>query len=351
MALFVLGAGCTRGSSFVAEKKSPCLPPLDGDFFTQLQRVRNPKHQAGIDAVMHDVVDLFGHNFNVTMETVFSTLEHTIRMLELTGETRDFKKSDLKARRDRLVQAIAGVFEESLTEPMPDGRSTVTPWECAFHKQLVQNQIAPQDDIVTFNYDCVLDYALKTHGANKWDPRYGYGFHLGSKGSLLKGDKYWSPLVPATKEQTVHLFKLHGSLHFDIQTPTNERSPVRLKKHPYTKKKGEMHFTIIPPEWHKNYREGTFAVLWRKAAEAIHQAKHLVVIGYSLPPTDLHASALFHTSIKKRSLRSLVVVNPDRSARHRVRAAAQRGFTNRTRVLSFDRLEDFLDIDRGAWAV
>ena len=67
MALFVLGAGCTRGSSFVVGRKSPCLPPLDTDFFTQLQRVRNGKHQMLINEVTRDVVELFGHNFNVTM--------------------------------------------------------------------------------------------------------------------------------------------------------------------------------------------------------------------------------------------------------------------------------------------
>ena len=38
MTLFVLGAGATRGCSFVSSQEDPCLPPLDGDFFMQLQR-------------------------------------------------------------------------------------------------------------------------------------------------------------------------------------------------------------------------------------------------------------------------------------------------------------------------
>ena len=84
MALYVLGAGSTRGCSFANPEVNPCLPPLDADFFTQLQRVRNTKHQTLISSVLADVVELFCSNFNVTLETVFTTLEHTHSMLETT---------------------------------------------------------------------------------------------------------------------------------------------------------------------------------------------------------------------------------------------------------------------------
>ena len=36
--------------------------------------------------VIKDTVDLFGVNFQVTMESVFTTLEQTSRMIETTGE-------------------------------------------------------------------------------------------------------------------------------------------------------------------------------------------------------------------------------------------------------------------------
>ena len=64
---------------------------------------------------MQDVVELFGQNFAVSMETVFSTLEHTIRMLRTTGEYGDFHKDDLTDKRERLKQAIAILLEDSLT--------------------------------------------------------------------------------------------------------------------------------------------------------------------------------------------------------------------------------------------
>jgi hypothetical protein len=324
MALFVLGAGATRGASFVDATKHTCLPPVDRDFFTQLQRVQNDKHQALVKNVMQDVVDVFGNNFDVTMEGVFTTLEHTLRMLETTGESRDFQKSDLREKRDRLVQAIAVVLEDSLMQKGDEGQSRWSPRSCKHHRRLVEEILSPRDTVVTFNYDCLLDHSLKAVGSDKWNPRYGYGFNLGAKGKLLSGDDFWAPDALASKADTVHVFKLHGSIHF-VVTSSDQGQVVKLKQRPYTKQHGDLKFTIIPPEWHKAYDKGVFSRLWSLAAEAIHRAEHIVFIGYSVPPTDLHSTALFRTSVKKGHLKSLVIVNPDQETRVRTRMVMQRG--------------------------
>ena len=111
MAVFVLGAGATRGASFVDAVKKPCLPPLDADFYAQLQRIQHKKHADTIKRVIKDTVELFGVNFNVTMELVFTTLEHTERMLQTTGENRDFKRGEINNKKVRLKQAIAASLE------------------------------------------------------------------------------------------------------------------------------------------------------------------------------------------------------------------------------------------------
>lgn len=347
MALFVLGAGATRACSFVDANKSPCIPPLDADFFTQLQRVRNPKHQSLISLVMKDVVTIFGQNFSVSLETVFATLEHTIRMVKTTGSKRAFKGKDLEGMRDRLLQAIAVVMEESITEPGKGGASRHTPRTCEHFKRLVTHRLQPRDDIISFNYDCVIDHALRTHGDNKWNARHGYGFGLGPRGRSFEGDGHWNPTTTAPKPETIHLYKLHGSLHFQWDSETSSR--VTLKQRPYTKQNGTPRFRIIPPESNKAYDKGLFAGLWKGAAAAIGRAKHIVVIGYSLPLTDMHATALFRTSIKQKSLESLVVVNPDREARRRTRSVLQRGLADTTRVLSCDTLSEFLALDPSTW--
>jgi hypothetical protein len=110
MALFIFGAGARRGASFVDPKRFPCSPPLDRDFFTQLQRISTPRHRDLVREVLEGVVQLFGYNFDVTIETVFTTLEHSIRMMRTTGTHWDFDLDNLRAKKDRLEQAIAAVL-------------------------------------------------------------------------------------------------------------------------------------------------------------------------------------------------------------------------------------------------
>lgn len=345
MALFVLGAGATRGCSFVNPKNHVCLPPLDGDFFTQIQRINNKKHFKLIEQVLEDTVELFGNNFQISMETVFTTVEHTISMLNATGDTRDFKKSELQAKRDRLVQAIHAVLEDSLTEFTGKGkRSSLTPKQCEFHKTLVKDILRKRDDIISFNYDCVIDYSLKKYGDGLWNPRYGYAFPLGAKGSNLNGDKEWQPASPSLKDETIRLYKLHGSLHFRAN-----RNKINLKERPYTKQRGNTRFDIIPPEWNKAFDKGIFRPLWNSAAKAINRAESLIVVGYSLPLTDSHAIALFTTAIKKKSLKSLIIVNPDKAVRLRIRSLLHRGINPKTKVISFNYFEEFVACPREIW--
>ena len=339
MALFVLGAGATRGASFVFPTNNPCLPPLDGDFYSQLQRVAKQKHQETIQKVIEDTVQFFGVNFQVTLEAMFTMLEHTARMVETTGETRDFQRDELEAKKERLKQAIAATFEESLCY---GGRRL--PRVCKYHKKLVKG-MRWGDEIISFNYDCLIDHTLKNNGSGKWHPRYGYGFKLGSRGSHLVGDAAWMPdRNPASREHTIRLYKLHGSLHFDIQD-----DEIKLKERPYTKQRGDLRFSIIPPESNKRYDEGVFQHLWYQAGQALHRARRLVIIGYSFPSADSHSNALFRISLKGESLKSLVIVNPDREARRRTRDVLRRGIDQQTRVLVFDSFGDFAAAPRSLW--
>ena len=81
----------------------------------------------------------------------------------------------------------------------------------------------------------------------------------------------------------------------------------------------------------------------------MHKASTLVVIGYSFPVSDLHATALFRVSTKREALKSLVIVNPDREARRRSRDVLRRGLSNETRVLVFDTFKEFAAVDRALW--
>src|SRR5690606_13198485 len=101
---------------------------------------------------------------------------------------------------------------------------------------------------------------------------------------------------------------------------------LNLKQRPYGNPRsatGDLHFSIIPPESSKSYDNGRFGQAMQGAHRSLRGASRLVVIGYSLPPSDQHAESLFRFGPKREALKSLVVVNPDRTARRRVRSALQ----------------------------
>jgi hypothetical protein len=347
MTLYVLGAGATRGASFVSPSKKICLPPLNGDFFTQLQRIASDKHEGLVTAVIADVVELFGANFKGDMELVFTTLEHTLRMVGATKGNKRFDPKALKEKRDRLLQAIAAVLEESLCE----GNRAVP---CEHHHKLVEGMVA-SDAIISFNYDCTIDYALRDKGTGRWEPHYGYFLPIGKGMKKIAGEDAWRPKGQAHLKlrDSIRLLKLHGSLNFNVSEKYSlagklERRSVTLKARPYTKQNGPLRFSIIPPESAKAYDRGIFQGLWRRASHEIHQASTIVVIGYSFPLTDLHSSALFRVNNPK-AIRNLVIVNRDPEARRRTREILRAGINPQTRVHSFDTLQEFIQCPRGVW--
>ena len=108
----VLGAGATRGAT--TSKGRVVEPPLNADFFTQVQRITTAKHVPNVEHVMRDVVDLFGSNFTLTMEEYFTQLESFATMSGLApASDRALSPSEIRSKRDRLMAVLAAVLEES----------------------------------------------------------------------------------------------------------------------------------------------------------------------------------------------------------------------------------------------
>ena len=328
MALVVLGSGATRGAAFV--ENNVCKPPLNNDFFTQLQRISNSKHIKIIRATIRDVVALFGKNFRITMEEFFTQIEFYLRVLSVARERKGYTRNDLEKIKNNFVTAISAVFEESITKPT-----------CEYHKKLV-SALNKDATIISFNYDCLIDYALKDTGENKWNARYGYCFPL--KGYKIKGVENWNPNSKslANQKETIKLLKLHGSLNWQI----NDTKKIIILKQRLYQTRGTPRFTIIPPEWNKeSLRRPTFRRIWKEAASRIHKEKIFVFIGFSFVPTDLYAASLFQISIKEKGIKKLIIVNPDKEARRRTRAILNRGISEDTLIIQYDSLEEFSKAD------
>jgi hypothetical protein len=78
-----------------------------------------------------------------------------------------------------------------------------------------------------------------------------------------------------------------------------------------------LQLNIVPPTLRKqsfgDSETEPLRDVWRLAYQSLSNAERVVVIGYSLPPTDFHAEWLLRTSVQKNKNEKidLVVVNPN----------------------------------------
>jgi len=77
---------------------------------------------------------------------------------------------------------------------------------------------------------------------------------------------------------------------------------------------------IVPPTAVKSpyYGNRTLQALWRLAGQALSKAEDLVIMGFSLPPTDLLVSSMLTTTLPQDSL--ITPVNRSGDVVKRIRA-------------------------------
>lgn len=232
---------------------------------------------------------------------------------------------------DTLRGALAASLE--MSTDVPTRRSG----GCGRHERLVEG-LRPRDTIISFNYDCVIDHALRKHGNAKWSARHGYTFPLPGR---IEGIDNWNPSKPARNQrQTVYLLKLHGSLNW--QLPEETQGTIVLKQRLHSQY-GTPRFSIIPPVWNKATTSPMFEVIWRNAERAIRGAKHLAVVGFSFAPTDLHAESLFRLALYRSSLKTLVIANPSQTDRRRIRDVCTRALRDGGIIRQYEGFAEFVD--------
>jgi len=331
----ILGSGATRGASFVDKEKSPILPPLDADFFSQAQRLKADHSDYSIPDFLESVTQIFGKNAELTMEGFLTQLEHLTvvhKNFRLKGWPR---RSPYLRIREEFLQILAALLENSIgTEP-----------HCEYHKKLTET-LSSEDTVLSFNYDCVLDYNLKQSGQRIWNPIIGYGVPVYAKGSRGENTRYWACEDSDGKKifhkKSVSLLKMHGSINWQKVDGIENFRRLTLKQR-WWHQKGDLHFEIVPPEWNKNLHNiELYRRIWQKARVKLREAKVMVVVGYSLPQTDLPTQALLMVDSVRRAidkipyLKCLVIANPDRLSCKRIQNVLQSRISPRTQVLTFN---------------
>jgi hypothetical protein len=165
-----------------------------------------------------------------------------------------------------------------------------------------------------------------------------------SNGPRGAGTKYWAceddSGKPDYSVNSITLLKLHGSLNW-FPVPPDRKPPKLALRKKWWQQNGNLTFEIAAPEWNKPTRSGIYVPVWRRARESLKCAKAIVFIGYSLPETDLPIQALLTVESSPTPLTLLVVVNPNQSSRNRIRDTLGKRIDGKTRVLSFERFEQF----------
>ena len=220
-----------------------------------------------------------------------------------------------------ITRVIVRTIEQSVVLP-GNGMNPPAPYGqfCAWIKSR-----AKEISILTFNYDLCLDWALHLAGIK---PNY----HL--------------PNDPLEDQTAVDVLKLHGSLNWvwckkceviprrlsdldnriltNLQDGTSRltvadfiglqtcnKCTTQLSREP----------VIVPPTWNKgSFSSSSMRNVWARAAKHLAEAEYIVIIGYSVPPTDHFFHYLYALgTMSATRVKKILVYNPDSSIEERYR--------------------------------
>lgn len=175
-----------------------------------------------------------------------------------------------------------------------------------------------KNTIITFNYDTLVEEALDELGFNiSYGPEKFIGFREHNK--FNKYRHY---------NNKINVLKLHGSVNWCNWSEVKKRestienfsnTPTSLMDHlenhigvfeNYTSLRQHSFIPLlVPPTWQK-LMTGFLPKVWDEAVEAIRTATRIIIIGYSIPPTDQHFKYLMAAGLQENiSLRKVLFVN------------------------------------------
>jgi hypothetical protein len=245
----------------------------------------------------------------------------------------------------RAYHVILKGLEAYLRFKHLEGLSTFTGTHWQYLRRFA-SKLGAGDFVITFNYDSTVERALLSRGM--WSPEDGYGFKV----NLMKSQ---TDLLPVEWQPSrVKVVHLHGAVgwyvapfHYFLMIDPDWRPPpsdyeglargareepvslddsflkgLGLQAHDPRDYEGrgemEHEFLLYPSFLKAPLWEGPNAVLvrvWRLAAEALREAEHVTIIGYSLPEADSAVRTLLLTNCGPERL---TVVNKDREAVRRL---------------------------------
>jgi hypothetical protein len=112
-------------------------------------------------------------------------------------------------------------------------------------------------------------------------------------------------------EVEIPYLKLHGSLNWDKRWPTQSsaESGQKIRTGVFPTKVVEQPL-ILPPVFNKMNSSAVNGV-WKTALEALRHAKNIIIVGYSLPKTDIYMQYFLKSAVgPNSSLQRIIVFDP-----------------------------------------
>jgi hypothetical protein len=334
--LFILGAGASREAG----------GPLMKDFLDEADELRRAGASGVADAresfdnVFRAISDLQGiyaksHLDLDNIETVFGAIEMGV----LLGKLGERKDDEILRLRDDIITVIYKTLETSIRFPVKE-RGIYPPQPYGdFVEMLVKtNRSSPPPftwsdlTFLTFNYDLALDFALhhrgiKFHYALPGDPNVGIPY------LKLHGSINWGI---CSKCHQIVPYQI-GAPHFELwhdpkYVVFNLGSQLGQVRHCDVKLTGPP--VLVPPTWNKTVYHGQIGTVWKRACQELASAENVLVVGYSLPESDLFFRYLYAIgSESKTTIKRFWVFDPDQNneVEARFRRLIGRGIEGRFR--------------------
>ncbi|PJZ57468.1 SIR2 family protein [Leptospira barantonii] len=156
-----------------------------------------------------------------------------------------------------------------------------------------KNNVVTNNTFISFNYDTVLENSI---------------WNLGHKVSYgIKGIDAPSELHDS--DSGIKVLKLHGSINWKLK-PNSSGLFIQAFRNYDDSSKSKGDRILLPPTWQKTF-SGHLQYVWNNAISAISTATRLIIIGFSIPETDIHFKYLLSAGLQDNiSLREILFVNP-----------------------------------------
>ena len=253
--------------------------------------------------------DLYEHLLNV----IFETLDKTIA----------FKLIESNAYNKIYGDAVTYKFVEGLIKRNKK------------RMELCRENTFEKDSVITFNYDLLLDLAFRFQGIGAdycLDAAPGEGYKL----LKLHGSMNWAIHKNCAEKSGIHVASLDDLLSRRSTSGGVQRLGAfdSMRKAPCERcNNSGLTPVFVPPTWTKSPSLAGLSNVWSSAAKEIESAEQIVVVGYSLPPTDTFFQYLLALGLRNNTgLSRVIIVNPDTSAEYRKRF--QNIFSQRIKVQS-----------------